>query len=82
MRKIFTKDNAVKVLSFFYKLGMLTAGATAVTNPVSAIIAGVGVAAASISASVKDKNLKKLSPIVNVLALNIDKAKNDNFRNL
>lgn len=77
MRKYLNKENATKVLSFFYKLGVVTAGVTATVEPVSAIITGVITAAAAISSSVKDKNLKALSPIINILALNIGKAKNN-----
>jgi hypothetical protein len=70
-----------KLFKIFYKLGMTTAAVTAATNPISAAIAGIGLAASALSSSVKDRNLGKLAPLINALAINIDKAENSDRKN-
>jgi hypothetical protein len=67
---------AKTILKTLVKIGVATAGATAFTNPVSATIAGTSAVSSAISAAVKDKKYKPLMRIVNIIACNIDKAKN------
>lgn len=69
-------------LKFIYKVCIIAGGGIAIyNNPVSGGIAGGVAIASAISSAIKDKNLKKILPladiIVNGLACNIDKAKND-----
>jgi len=68
-------------LKLLWKLGIATAGVTAFTNPISATIAGVSAVASAVSAVSKDRNIKPVMSLVNILALNIDKAKNDSSAN-
>jgi len=77
LRKIFNKKNLSKALKLFYKIGMATAGVTAIANPVSATVAGVGITAAAISSAVKDGKMGPLAGVINIAAMNIDKAKNN-----
>lgn len=64
-------------LRWGYKICIAAAGATAFTNPISASITG-GVAIASvISAAVKNKHIKGLMPLINIIACNFGKAAND-----
>lgn len=67
--------------NFLVKVGIATAGATAFTNPLSASIAGGTAIASAISAAVKDKKFKPAMKVINVIACNIDKARNDYTKN-
>ncbi len=75
------KNNALKIGKFLfktaYKIGIITAGATAFTNPISASIAGVSVVASVLSSIFRDKDFEALMKIINALAFNFDKAEND-----
>jgi len=79
-----TKNKIIKgikdVSIFLYNVGMATAGVTAFTNPVSAIIAGSGVIASAISSIFKDRSMGKLATLINLIAQNIKNAKNDRYQ--
>ena len=70
-------NKKIKVIGLFilkglFKIGVVTAGATAFTNPVSATIAGVSAVASAISSVTKDKNFKPAMKIVNILDCSLE----------
>ena len=69
------------IFKFMWKIGVVTAGITAFTNPVSAAIAGTSAISSAISSVVKDRNLQPAMKIVNVLACNMDASENDPVTN-
>jgi len=85
MKKQEIKEKIIKISKWLfktaYKIGVITAGATAFTNPVSGAIAGTSVVASVISSVFKDKNLKPAMKIINALAINFDNAENDKVTN-
>lgn len=76
------KNGAIWLLKNSYKgliaVGGASAGVAAVTvgSPLLAV-AGASAVASTISSVVKDKNIKPIMKLVNLIACNIDKAKND-----
>ena len=75
------KDKLFKWLKLAYKICIAANGAAAFTNPISAAITGGVAIASAISATVKDKQAKPAMKLVNIIACNYDKAKNDQASN-
>ena len=75
------KKKIIRALKFTikwsYKICVAAAGVTAFTNPVSASITGAVAISSAISSGLKDKNIKPAMKLINIIACNIDKAKND-----
>lgn len=75
------KNKIIKALKFTakwsYKICIAAASVTAFANPVSASITGAVAISSAISSGLKDKNIKPVMKIINIIACNIDKAKND-----
>lgn len=80
----------VKFLKQGYKILLAASGAGAVgvsvkylgdpTGLALALTGGATIASA-VSSAIKDKKLKKLMPLVNLIACNFDKAQNDPLTN-
>ena len=85
MKKQEIKQKLIKTSKWLfktaYKIGVITAGATAFTNPISASVAGISVIASVLSSVFKDKNFKPAMKLVNALAINFDNAENDKVVN-
>lgn len=80
----------VKFLKTGYKILLAASGAGAVGVSVKYLgdpqglalaVTGGAAIASTVSSAVKDKNLKGLMALVNLVACNFDKAKNDPFAN-
>lgn len=70
-----------KFFKSIYKVGMATVGVAAMFEPTCAVIAAASVVASATSSAIKDKNIKPVMKIINVLACNIDCAANSRVRN-
>jgi hypothetical protein len=81
-----------KLTKFFIKVGIGTTGISTVkagvilsaANPLVGLpvaAAGLVASASAVASAVKDKNLKALAPLINVMACNIDKAENCKIEN-
>lgn len=79
----FLKKTVRITYQLLYRVGMATAGSSALvggialSNPIIAL-SGASVVASAVSACVKDSTCAPLMKIVNTLAVNTGKAKNDN----
>tara|TARA_B110000211_G_scaffold234725_1_gene305888 strand:+ start:4448 stop:4702 length:255 start_codon:yes stop_codon:yes gene_type:complete len=70
-----------KYLSFVYKLCIAVNGAASFTNPISAVVTSVVALSSVISSSVSDNNSKPAMKLINLLAINLDKAENNPKKN-
>lgn len=76
------KNGAIWLAKNSYKalvtIGGVSAGAAAITgaSPLLAV-AGATAVASTLSSAIKDKNIKPVMKLINIVACNIDKAKND-----
>jgi hypothetical protein len=86
------KRTISKIAKIFLKIGIGSTGigsikggvAITLANPflgIPLIASGIVATASAVTSAVKDKDLKKLAPIVNTLACNVDKAENCRIEN-
>ncbi len=79
------KHKFIKGLKFtarwVFKICIAAAGITAMTNPASASITGAVALTSVISTIIKDKDFKPAMKLINIMACNIDNAKNNPLDN-